>query len=202
MSDHLLSSDQLAVITALSSGASVTDAAAQAGVHRNTITNWRRNVLAFQHALANAQYDRALYHREKIEAEVDLAIATLHQLLADPATPASVRLKAALTVLQTASTPPQPQTQILYAVQDLRLTGLPTHIPAQSPVPNPTAPGVHKSAQSPAPSPAAPAVHKSAQPVTPIHRQSPKIGRNQSCPCGSGLKFKRCCLLKTVANAA
>ena len=23
-----------------------------------------------------------------------------------------------------------------------------------------------------------------------------KVGRNQSCPCGSGRKFKRCCLQK------
>ena len=24
-----------------------------------------------------------------------------------------------------------------------------------------------------------------------------KIGRNQLCPCGSGLKYKKCCLNKT-----
>ncbi len=23
------------------------------------------------------------------------------------------------------------------------------------------------------------------------------VGRNQPCPCGSGLKYKRCCLLKS-----
>lgn len=27
----------------------------------------------------------------------------------------------------------------------------------------------------------------------PIKRDNPKIGRNQPCPCGSGLKFKKCC---------
>lgn len=26
----------------------------------------------------------------------------------------------------------------------------------------------------------------------------PKIGRNKPCPCGSGLKFKNCCLNKEV----
>lgn len=25
-------------------------------------------------------------------------------------------------------------------------------------------------------------------------RKPPKVGRNESCPCGSGRKFKRCCL--------
>lgn len=27
----------------------------------------------------------------------------------------------------------------------------------------------------------------------PIKRESPKVGRNEVCPCGSGLKFKQCC---------
>ena len=27
-------------------------------------------------------------------------------------------------------------------------------------------------------------------------RTKPKIGRNELCPCGSGLKYKKCCLLK------
>ena len=28
--------------------------------------------------------------------------------------------------------------------------------------------------------------------------QSPKIGRNEPCPCGSGRKFKKCCATHTV----
>ena len=32
-----------------------------------------------------------------------------------------------------------------------------------------------------------------AAPV-PIHRSEPKIGRNDPCPCGSGKKYKKCCL--------
>jgi SEC-C motif-containing protein len=28
----------------------------------------------------------------------------------------------------------------------------------------------------------------------PFRRDDPKIGRNDSCPCGSGKKFKRCCM--------
>lgn len=27
-------------------------------------------------------------------------------------------------------------------------------------------------------------------------RTEPKIGRNSPCPCGSGKKYKKCCLLK------
>jgi len=32
-----------------------------------------------------------------------------------------------------------------------------------------------------------------ALPVAPYVRESPKIGRNDPCPCGSGKKFKKCC---------
>jgi len=28
-----------------------------------------------------------------------------------------------------------------------------------------------------------------------IVRKAKKIGRNEQCPCGSGKKYKRCCLL-------
>ena len=30
-------------------------------------------------------------------------------------------------------------------------------------------------------------------PTVTIHRQQPKVGRNDPCPCGSGKKFKNCC---------
>jgi hypothetical protein len=45
-------------------------------------------------------------------------------------------------------------------------------------------------------------LHNPAQPEPPtappavqtIRRDQPKVGRNELCPCGSGLKHKRCCL--------
>jgi len=30
----------------------------------------------------------------------------------------------------------------------------------------------------------------------PIINKNPKIGRNELCPCGSGKKFKKCCIRK------
>ena len=30
--------------------------------------------------------------------------------------------------------------------------------------------------------------------VVPFKRESPKVGRNEPCPCGSGKKYKKCCL--------
>jgi preprotein translocase subunit SecA len=43
----------------------------------------------------------------------------------------------------------------------------------------------------------APAPRQSARPqprvtVQPVRREGPKIGRNDPCPCGSGMKFKKC----------
>ncbi|MEK6239616.1 MAG: SEC-C metal-binding domain-containing protein, partial [Planctomycetales bacterium] len=32
----------------------------------------------------------------------------------------------------------------------------------------------------------------------PLAREQPKVGRNDPCPCGSGKKFKKCCLNKTT----
>jgi preprotein translocase subunit SecA len=33
-------------------------------------------------------------------------------------------------------------------------------------------------------------------PAAPVSKE-PKVGRNDPCPCGSGKKFKKCCLLKS-----
>ena len=35
-------------------------------------------------------------------------------------------------------------------------------------------------------------------PVAPIRNEGPKIGRNDPCPCGSGKKYKNCCLDKDL----
>ena len=35
--------------------------------------------------------------------------------------------------------------------------------------------------------------HDSSQPSQTVVRASPKVGRNDPCPCGSGKKYKKCC---------
>jgi preprotein translocase subunit SecA len=42
-------------------------------------------------------------------------------------------------------------------------------------------------AGEPEPAPAA-----MSQQQTPVHRDAPKVGRNDPCPCGSGKKYKHC----------
>lgn len=36
--------------------------------------------------------------------------------------------------------------------------------------------------------------HHNHAPVRQVVRSSPKIGRNDACPCGSGKKYKKCCI--------
>jgi uncharacterized protein YecA (UPF0149 family) len=176
-----ITTQQLQVINALSSGATIAEAAADAGIHRNTIAYWRRTLLPFREALSHANYEKALAFREQSEQLAPLAYQTIRQILENEAAPASVRLKAALSIIQTATTPPPPAPG-------------PAATPEPEPAKNP--PEMHKNAQY--------EMHKNAQtdritPITPIRRDHPKIGRNEQCPCGSGQKFKRCCLNKPLA---
>ena len=202
MSDSNLTAQQLQVIDALSIGVTMTDAAAQAGVHRNTIANWRRNSADFRTAIVEAQYDQALNIREKIEARLDLAFKTLDELFSDPKTPPSIRFKAALTIIQHAVTLPKPQIDVVTEVRK-----------AVYPIPPSLLHNLAQSAPPPAPSPrpsssasSTPAVHNRAQSaqaaVQTIRRVGPKIGPNDRCPCGSGLKYKRCCRDKADLNKA
>ncbi len=41
--------------------------------------------------------------------------------------------------------------------------------------------------------PSQPQVQQSAAAVKPMVRNTPKVGRNEPCPCGSGKKYKKCC---------
>ncbi len=59
----------------------------------------------------------------------------------------------------------------------------------QGPAAAPTALGA--AAQAAAPAEAAPAEEVKLPAVT-IRRETPKVGRNEPCPCGSGKKFKNC----------
>ncbi len=37
-------------------------------------------------------------------------------------------------------------------------------------------------------------------PEEPFRREAPKVGRNDPCPCGSGKKYKKCCMGKADAG--
>ena len=60
----------------------------------------------------------------------------------------------------------------------------------QGPAAAPTA--LAAATQSAAPEPAAPPAEEIKLPSVTIRRDTPKVGRNDPCPCGSGKKFKNC----------
>jgi len=164
-----LTAQQEQVLALISAGSSITAAAQSVGIHRNTIYNWLCSATAFRRDLAAARDAKAVYWRDQAEQHAAAAIETIRALMTDPNAPASVRLKAAQAILNLAITLP-PDSVHNFA------QSLPEPEPAQA-------------------LPIAPIMHTSAQPV----RTTPKTGRNDLCPCGSGRKFKRCCLDKPGA---
>ena len=44
--------------------------------------------------------------------------------------------------------------------------------------------------------PGMPDTNSNRSTITKVRRETPKIGRNEPCPCGSGKKYKKCCLKK------
>jgi hypothetical protein len=185
MPEIVFSTEQTLALDAIAAGASLTQAADQAGVHRNTIANWRRANIGFQLALCNAQYDRTLLFRENAEELLQLALDNIRGILTDPKASPSVRLKASLAIVNIATSQVPPQKKHPWQIEDTLL------VPKRNPSVEQTVHNLHN------PTPAAP--------VQTIRREEPKIGRNEACPCGSNLKYKRCCLNKphgTPASAA
>lgn len=67
----------------------------------------------------------------------------------------------------------------------------PTPIPSRSPAPAHVHEHVHDENCNHGPDGHG---HHHHAPVTTLRRASPKVGRNEACPCGSGKKHKKCCL--------
>jgi len=175
---------QVTVLQALAAGSTVTAAAAHASISRATIYNWLANP-AFKQALAFAQQEYAITIQDRMQALSAKALDKLEALLDNPKSSPSVILKACLAILNRPRAPKpgwalpaasheQCAETIAEATaqMDADRTALEdeeeynrqlTELYTKSPSPS----------ASPAPRPATP--------------------RNAPCPCGSGLKFKRCC---------
>src|SRR5437660_95467 len=91
-----LSPAQAQVVAALAEGQTVTSAAHVAGVHRTTIHHWIRTQPDFKAAVEAAQTEYAAESNDGIRELAGRALQTMHELLNDPTTPSSVRLRTAL----------------------------------------------------------------------------------------------------------
>jgi len=185
---YYLTPQQIQVADALSNGASLTGAAAEAGIHRNTIANWRRESQVFRDALTHATYYRAILCRDRAIELADLAFEAIRKVLTNPDSSPSALLRAAIFIIDKVSTPPVPEKENHATMADL-FAAMEPPADAQKRT------TLHNGAQSGPVS----QMHNSAQPPETYRRQEPKIGRNAPCPCGSGRKHKQCCLNKSAA---
>jgi uncharacterized protein YecA (UPF0149 family) len=195
-----LSPAQEQVITQLSSGNSFSAAAEAAGVHRNTILNWRRSVPAFSSEFERAAREQAQAWQEEAMNAVPLATQTITAVLNDPAAPIALRLRAAGMILKMADlkAAAAPERQTLIAIERgvVTVPAEPVHdearlIALQAEIQAARAELQARQARFASEEPKI--LHNSAQSQT-FHRETPKVGRNEQCPCGSGRKYKICCL--------
>ena len=167
---------QAQVIAALAQGRTVTAAAQEAGLHRNTIYNWLDDP-AFKTVADEAQREYVANLSDGMRDLAALALETLRTLLEDPKTPPAVRLKTALAILQRPHFPQQGW-----------------HLPER--IEDPRARQVVDTlAEMKADYDAmrmTDAMNANAVGQVP-DLPKPPIPRTAPCPCGSGLKYKRCC---------
>jgi transposase-like protein len=179
-----LSPVQAQVALSLASGASITQAALAAGVGRTTIYEWRKNIPEFSAAVEQAAYDYTESVRDQLRTVSAKALTTLEQILDDPAASPSVRLRAALAVLNRprfpkgdwalpgrACTPEDLEEAEEESIDDFRTFPNTSEQESDFSTPVPT-------------------------------RHVDKVGRNEPCPCGSGQKYKKCCLNLSAAGKA
>jgi hypothetical protein len=161
---------QSRVLQALAKGATMTAAAAASNLHRSTLYLWIKTQPAFNIGVRDARTECYRDLCERRQEMHDLAWSTLRSLLADPDTPASVRLRAALAVLNNGFKSPE---------LDEACSSV-------------------ESVESPAVSKITAVPKKPVETVESVEnvesaKRTHQTPRNAPCPCGSGVKFKRCC---------
>ena len=114
--------------------------------------------------------------RKRLTALADSAVEALRTLVSDPSTPPSVRLRAVTMILNLALDP------------DAEALPLQTGSPCSDEPEQ-----ILLSSGRPAPEPEDNHVMRPAGALR-------KPGRNEDCPCGSGLKYKKCCLNRPIIH--
>ena len=150
----------------LLTGTTVAAAARELGVDRTTIYAWRKTSPSFAVALTSARLLQSEIIADSLQDLASTAIDTLRDILAAPNAPPAVRLRAAQVVLNSCANPFRPAEPRGRIGQLTPIPEISTHFDTS----------IEE-------------VHPAAIPI----RQSIKAGRNEACPCGSNLKFKRCC---------
>jgi len=194
--DPTLTEQQHRIIARLACGWSIHLAAKSEKLHRNTVGNWRRTIPAFARELDFAGREQRRYWQdEAIELASD-AMQAIRECINDPRTSPSVRFRAATFIINMATDPQQkavkgfPTLPAEVEAVSGQMLAQPKEEPAPAPVPEPENSIVQ-----------AAKIEKTAQSAQSPIRVTPQPGRNETCSCGSGVKFKRCCLNKPPLEA-
>ncbi len=166
---------QITVLQALAAGATVTAAAQLASVSRPTVYHWTDDP-AFQQALAFAEQEYALTIRDRMQSLRAKALDKLEQVLDNPKSSPSVLLRAAVLLLTNKkwnlpAADVEDCAAAINAAAD-RVQADPEIMQNEEAYERQLTELYTNSQPKPAP---------------------PQTPRNAKCPCGSGVKFKRCC---------
>jgi SEC-C motif/Homeodomain-like domain len=190
--DPTLTPDQHHVLALLAEGRSISEAAAEVGVHRNTIGNWRRAVPAFAREIEYATREQALVWHEEAIRLAPRASQVLEETLNNPEASPALRLRAALAILKMAADPqPRPLRAFPTAAAE-KEAAHGERLVLQSAL---RRTNVHNAVPIPA-------QLCTTVPTPATLRKAPEPGRNSLCPCGSGQKYKRCCVHKSAQSLA
>ena len=204
--DPTLTPQQHRIITLLAAGSSITEAAAAENIHRNTVGYWRRTIPAFARELEIALRERRQYWHEQATLLVPQALEVIQATLTDPASSPSLRFRAAALILKMTTDAPKPPAPLLHELEAVsgqmhEKLGFvqPQMLQAAQSCTKPTgfAPEEETFDIRQAAKIAVAAQNRTMTTPQPI-RVIPQPGRNELCSCGSGMKFKRCCIGKAA----
>ncbi|MFN7939378.1 MAG: SEC-C metal-binding domain-containing protein [Bryobacteraceae bacterium] len=179
-----LTAIQLQVIEALSSGLSVTAAADAAGLHRTTVHHWSRNIPEFRDTLAATKQAHIDIHRDAMNSLAEPSIAILRNIIQDESASPALRVRTALAIIKFVTTPekstlPQSNPEEMNRIEAAYSAGYRAALHAAE-----------------APAPPEDEIHHNSSLSTPdefVDESTHQTPRNAMCPCGSKLKYKRCC---------
>jgi hypothetical protein len=193
-SNPTLTEQQRRIIARLASGWSVSLAAKSERIHRNTIGNWSRTNAAFARELEFAASEQRRCWQDEAVQRAPLAMQAIGECITDPKTSPSVRLRAATYIIDMAADP-EPKAFKAFSRPASKTEAIDSQTPTTvepAPETDTPAPALEHSAVQRT------KIEKTAQNAQLPFRAAPQPGRNQPCPCGSGMKFKRCCIAKAA----
>ncbi len=183
---NYLAPNQLEVLKALSSGLSISAAAEAAGIHRTTVHHWCRTIPEFRNTVDAVRQARTDAVRDAMHELLAPSLAVLTNILMDPSTSPSLRLHAAMAVINfNAATPKTTTVKGITAetLSDLSYeAGVKQGIDYAAAQSEPESNEIHHNSSL--------SSENQSDESEPV--RSPQTPRNALCPCGSGNKSKRC----------